>query len=63
MPVSSGSWGGMLQFGRPRIEYICPYGHGTLEVSEVQISGLESPAWMPHEDMWAELNSLEETKR
>ena len=30
MPVETGSWSRMLQFGRPRIEYICPYGHGTL---------------------------------
>ena len=63
MPVRSGSWGLMLQFGRPRIEYICPYGHGTLKVPELQISGLESPAWMPNDDMWTELHSLEETKR
>ncbi|HWR50624.1 MAG TPA: hypothetical protein VN428_05930 [Bryobacteraceae bacterium] len=63
MPVRSGSWGRMLQLGRPRIEYICPYGHGTLKVPELQISGLESSAWMPHDDMWTELHSLEETKQ
>ena len=43
MPVETGSWGRMLQFGRPRIEYICPYGHGTLKQDELQISGLENP--------------------
>lgn len=56
MPVETGSWGRMLQFGRPRIEYICPYGHGTLSAEELQISGLANPEWTPHSgDMWDEL--------
>jgi hypothetical protein len=56
MPVETGSWSRMLQFGRPRIEYICPYGHGTLREDELQISGLENPEWTPHsDDMWEEL--------
>ena len=56
MPVETGSWSRMLQFGRPRIEYICPYGHGTLREDELQISGLENPQWTAHsDDMWEEL--------
>jgi hypothetical protein len=56
MPVETGSWSRMLQFGRPRIEYICPYGHGTLKEDEVQFSGLENPEWTPHsDDLWEEL--------
>jgi hypothetical protein len=56
MPIETGSWSRMLQFGRPRIEYICPYGHGTLKREEVQISGLETPRWNPHsDDLWEEL--------
>jgi hypothetical protein len=55
MPVETGSWGGMLLLGRPRIEYICPYGHGTLTLAEMQISGLENPEWNPHGEMWDEL--------
>ena len=55
MPVETGSWSRMLQFGRPRIEYICPYGHGTLNVEELQISGLENPDWTPSPGMWEEL--------
>jgi len=56
MPVETGSWGRMLQFGRPRIEYICPYGHGTLKRDELQISGLENPRWTPHsDDIWDDL--------
>lgn len=55
MPVETGSWGRMLLLGRPRIEYICPYGHGKLNVAELQISGLENPEWTPGADMWEEL--------
>lgn len=56
MPVETGSWSRMLQFGRPRIEYICPYGHGTLREEELQISGLETPEWNPHsDDLWDDL--------
>jgi hypothetical protein len=56
MPVETGSWSRMLQFGRPRIEYICPYGHGTLKEDELQILGLETPEWKQNsDDIWAEL--------
>lgn len=55
MPVETGSWSRMLFMGRPRIEYICPYGHGTLTLAELQISGLENPEWNPHGEMWEEL--------
>jgi len=56
MPIETGSWGRMLQLGRPRIEYICPYGHGTLKEEELQISGLANPEWTPQsEDLWDEL--------
>src|SRR5579862_825164 len=56
MPIETGSWSRMLQFGRPRIEYICLYGHGTLKEDEFQISGLNNPEWTPHsDDMWEEL--------
>jgi len=56
MPIETGSWGKMLQFGRPRIEYICPYGHGTLKADELQITGLANPEWTPHsDDIWDEI--------
>ncbi len=58
MPVATGSWSRMLQFGRPRIEYICPYGHGTLKEDELQISGLEGPEWKAHSGgLWEELEA------
>lgn len=63
MPIVTGSWGHMLQLGRPRTEYICPFGHGTLKVPQVQISGLEQPDWKANEDMWRELESLEGSKK
>jgi hypothetical protein len=56
MPIETGSWSRMLQLGRPRIEYICPYGHGTLKNEELQISGTENPEWTRHsDDIWEEL--------
>ena len=55
MPVETGSWSRMLLLGRPRIEYICPYGHGTLKEEELQISGLDNPEWTKSGDMWDEL--------
>ncbi|HLK18898.1 MAG TPA: hypothetical protein VKT81_08075 [Bryobacteraceae bacterium] len=63
MPMHAGSWPNMLLFGQPRTEYICLYGHGTLFVPEVEISGSRSADWHPHEDMWRELESLEAGKR
>ncbi len=62
MPIQTGSWNHVL-LGAPRTEYICLYGHGTLKVSELQITGHQSPDWEPHEDMWKELFSLDETKK
>jgi hypothetical protein len=55
MPIETGSWSGMLQFGRPEIEYICTYGHGRLNVPEVHISGAETAEWTAQSDMWTEL--------
>ena len=63
MPVQTGSWPNMFLIGRPRIEYICAYGHGTLRVPEEQISGPEKPDWRAHEDIWKELEALEESKK
>jgi hypothetical protein len=62
MPVHTGSWTHVL-FGAPKTEYICLYGHGTLKVDDLQITGRQNPDWKPNEDIWKELYSLEETKR
>lgn len=62
MPINTGSWGNMVIFGRPRTEWICPFGHGTLTIEELQITGHQSPDWEPHDDnIWKELESLERT--
>lgn len=57
MPLATGSWSNLLTSGRPATEWICPFGHGTLRVEELQITGIEPPDWQPHEDdIWKELN-------
>ena len=59
MPVGVGSWPNSLLIGRPSLEYICIYGHGTLKVPEEQITGSGSPDWQPHgDDIWKELETL-----
>jgi len=63
MPIATGSWGAHFLMGLPRTEYICPFGHGTLKIEELQITGHSEPAWQPHEDIWKELLSLEESKK
>jgi hypothetical protein len=64
MPVETGSRGFMLQMGRPRTEYICPYGHGTLKQEEFQTSGLENPEWTARSgDMWDELYAASKQAR
>jgi hypothetical protein len=55
MPIATGSWSRMLLLGRPRIEYICPFGHGTLKEEELHLSGLENPEWTESGDLWEEL--------
>jgi hypothetical protein len=74
MPVATGSWTHILFIGSPHMEYICPYGHGTLKVAELQFTGRENPDWQEHDDIWKELSpdlsrgarslySLAETKK
>ena len=60
MPIAMGSWTHIF-LGPPRTEYICPYGHGTLKVPELQISGPHGADWQPHEDMWKELFSVKKS--
>jgi hypothetical protein len=64
MPVNFGSWGHLVTFGRPRTELICPFGHGTLSIEELQITGRQFPDWQPHDDdIWKELESYYETPK
>ena len=57
MPVERGDWGRTLLVGRPHMEYICTYGHGTLKVPELQFAGKEPNDWDQHQDMWKELET------
>ncbi|HZS55637.1 MAG TPA: hypothetical protein VFA65_14645 [Bryobacteraceae bacterium] len=64
MPINSGSWGHLVTFGRPRTELICPFGHGTLSIEELQITGHHFPDWQPHDDdIWKELESYYQTPK
>lgn len=62
MPIARGIWGKTL-LDRPKVEYICPYGHGTLKVPELHLTGNEPLAWEQHQDMWTELELIEAGKR
>lgn len=55
MPIETGSWSKMLQLGRPKIQYICLYGHGKLNIPELHLTGMDIPEWTEHADYWAEL--------
>ncbi|MEO8029086.1 MAG: hypothetical protein ABI823_21575 [Bryobacteraceae bacterium] len=62
MPITTGSWKYII-LAPPRLEWICPFGHGTLKENELQLEGAKQRDWQPHEDYWKELVSLEETKK
>jgi len=56
LPRLSGSWGNMLRIGRPKTEWICRFGHGTLHIDELQFTGKHTPDWERHDDnIWKEL--------
>ena len=58
MPIATGSWSRSMLLGRPQIEYICPYGHGTLRQDDLHLTGTSSPQWTSHsDDIWAELTA------
>src|SRR3954452_10171344 len=65
MPVSHGSYSQMLLFGRPRTEYICIYGHGTLVQPELHIGVREPSNWKAHdtENIWEELIALDKASK
>lgn len=64
MPIARGSWGNMVVFGRPQTQWICPFGHGTLSIENLQITGRQSPDWQPHDDnIWKELESFHPTEK
>ena len=58
MPVTQGRWHRIL-LGPPRIDYICPFGHGTLRVPELHLPATLDPTWDPIKNMWRELEELD----
>jgi hypothetical protein len=63
MPVEHGSWSTATIFSPPRTESICPFGHGTLEVPEIQSTGHNPPSWHAHQDIWTELQKLDSGRK
>jgi hypothetical protein len=58
MPLKTGSWGHLVLIGRPQTQMICRFGHGTLSIEDLQITGREHPDWHRHDDnIWKELES------
>jgi len=58
MPLKTGSWGHIVLLGRPTTEMICPFGHGTLYIEELQMFGHQYRDWHAHDgDIWKELES------
>lgn len=55
MPVLRGSYSKMLQEGRPKFEYICPFGHGTLSVPGTKFQGREPSQWKANKGLWEHL--------
>ncbi len=63
MPVAGGGWHHVL-LGPPRTDYICPFGHGTLRVTELNLSGGYQRDWEKHDDdIWKELYALEDSNK
>jgi hypothetical protein len=62
MPINRGDFGHAMLFGPPRLESICPFGHGTLNEPEAHISVAEEE-WREHTDMWKELEESSSGKR
>lgn len=58
MPVATGQWDKAILFSRPKMEWICPYGHGTMNEPQVQLLGRENVEWDEHQDIWKELESI-----
>ena len=53
MPLAKGSWSHATLFGHPQLEWICPYGHGTMIQDEVHLSGADPDHWMKNDaDFW-----------
>lgn len=62
MPVNRGNWSKAALFSPPEVERICPYGHGTLAEPDVHLTAAPTTSWKEHEDIWKELEQIEDRK-
>jgi len=53
-PFTTGTWSSSL-LDRPTTEYLCPAGHGSLSVSDMDVSGAHSAEWTDMDDAWRDL--------
>lgn len=53
MPVATGSFGRATLFSPPHMEWICPYGHGTMREPGAPLGQDADAKWVRHEeDFW-----------
>jgi hypothetical protein len=53
MPLETGYWSQATIFAPPRLEWICPYGHGTMSQEEILLSGGKPDKWKENDsDFW-----------
>ncbi len=50
MPLESGNWSHATLFAPPRLEWICPFGHGTMRQEEIHLSGAQRDEWLKNDD-------------
>jgi hypothetical protein len=50
MPVATGSFGKATLFSPPHMEWICPFGHGTMREPGAPLGQPAGAEWVKHED-------------
>lgn len=53
MPLTQGDWSHATLFAPPKLEWICPHGHGTMRQDEFKLGGGKPDEWMQNDkDFW-----------
>jgi hypothetical protein len=53
MPLAEGNWSRAVLFAPPKLEWICPHGHGAMRQEEFKIGGGKPDVWTENEkDFW-----------
>jgi hypothetical protein len=50
MPIERGNWSHATLFAPPTLEWICPFGHGTMKEEEIHLSGAQQDHWEKNDD-------------